>query len=50
MAPAPGGLVEIILRASMGALAYGTVALLLDLGRVRGRLQAMLARRAAGAP
>jgi O-antigen/teichoic acid export membrane protein len=44
MAPAPGGFLEVLVKATMGAIAYGCVALLLDVAKARGRLQDALAR------
>jgi hypothetical protein len=43
--PAFGGVVELILKASVGALVYGVVVLALDAGGLRGRAMDILQRR-----
>jgi O-antigen/teichoic acid export membrane protein len=39
-APAPGGLAELLLKAALGASSYAVLALILDVGGVRGRVLA----------
>jgi len=45
--PSPGGLPELLLKASVGALVYGTIVLALDVDGLRGQLATLVARRRA---
>jgi O-antigen/teichoic acid export membrane protein len=42
--PSPGGFLEIIIKATLGAVAYGSAAVLLNLADARTRLDCLLAR------
>lgn len=44
--PAPGGVLELALKAGIGALVYGVLVLGLDVGGLRGKLSLILRRRA----
>jgi len=45
--PSPGGLPELLLKAVVGALVYGTIVLALDVDGLRGQLATLVARRRA---
>ena len=45
LVPAFGGIVELVLKAGVGAVVYGVVVLALDAGGLRGRLNEILQRR-----
>mgnify|MGYP001188432339 CR=1 FL=1 len=47
--PAPGGLLELTLKAGVGAVVYGAVVLGLDVGGLRGKLSLILRRKAQAA-
>jgi O-antigen/teichoic acid export membrane protein len=44
--PSPGGLLELVLKAGIGAFVYGALVLGLDVGGLRGKLSLILRRRA----
>lgn len=44
--PSPGGLLELALKAGVGATVYGAIVLSLDVGGLRGKLSGLLRRRA----
>lgn len=44
--PSPGGLLELALKAGVGATVYGVIVLSLDVGGLRGKLSGLLRRRA----
>ena len=44
--PSPGGVLELALKAGVGALVYGALALGLDVGGLRAKLSLILRRRA----
>lgn len=44
--PSPGGLLELALKAGVGAAVYGVIVLSLDVGGLRGKLSGLLRRRA----
>jgi hypothetical protein len=44
--PSPGGVLELALKASVGAAVYGALVLGLDVGGLRGKLSMILRRKA----
>jgi hypothetical protein len=44
--PSPGGLLELALKAGVGAAVYGVIVLSLDVGGLRGKLSGLIRRRA----
>jgi len=44
--PAPGGVLELVLKAGVGAAVYGVIVLGLDVGGLRGKLSGLIRRRA----
>ncbi|MFY8142637.1 MAG: lipopolysaccharide biosynthesis protein, partial [Caulobacter sp.] len=47
--PAPGGLLELVLKAGVGAAVYGALVLGLDVAGLRGKLSLILRRKAQAA-
>jgi len=46
LVPSAGGLLELALKAGVGAAVYGVIVLSLDVGGLRGKLSGLLRRRA----